>query len=124
MKMNVTDPAPLPDELAQQTQKTVLGEKTVESSLPPLCRQAAAEGIVLLKNQNGVLPLCAGAPVAVFGRVQIDYFYVGYGSGGDVNPPYTVSLLDGLCEAGVPVDDAIAQQYRAWSAANPPDMGD
>ena len=123
MNRNPTHLTPVPDELAQEMRKTVLGEKAGEASLPALCRQAAAEGIVLLKNQNNTLPLCAQAPVAVFGRVQVDWFYVGYGSGGDVNPPYTVSLLDGLCSAGVPVDGALAAQYRAWSAANPPDMG-
>ncbi|MCI8624487.1 MAG: beta-glucosidase [Provencibacterium sp.] len=123
MNHHAPKPPPVPDELAQKTQKTVYGEKTVEPDLPALCRQAAAEGIVLLKNQRGALPLQPGAPVAVFGRVQLDYFYVGYGSGGDVNPPYTVSLLAGLREAGVSVDEPLAALYEAWSAANPPDMG-
>lgn len=73
------------DQLMQETRKPVFGEKVIEEHLPTLCRQAAAEGIVLLKNQGGALPLQKDAPVAVFGRVQLDYFYVGYGSGGDVN---------------------------------------
>ncbi|NLW11610.1 MAG: hypothetical protein GX028_06305, partial [Clostridiaceae bacterium] len=55
------------------------------------CRQAAAEGLVLLKNDNNCLPLTENENIAIFGRVQHDYMYVGYGSGGDVNPPYTVS---------------------------------
>ena len=42
--------------------------------------------------------------MAVFGRVQLDWFYVGYGSGGDVNPPYRVNLMEGLRNAGVAVD--------------------
>ena len=45
-----------------------------------LCRKAAAESCVLLKN-DGILPL-NGQKVSVFGRCQINYFYVGYGSGG------------------------------------------
>ena len=77
---------PVLDELAQETRKVVLGEKVVESRLPALCRLAGAEGAVLLKNDNAALPLSTQEPVAVFGRVQVDWFYVGYGSGGDVNP--------------------------------------
>ena len=47
-----------------------------------LCRQAVAEGCVLLKN-DGTLPL-DGKRFALFGRCQCNTFYVGYGSGGDV----------------------------------------
>ena len=81
--------------LSQQLGAKAIGEKQIQPGLPQLCRRAGAEGIVLLKN-NGVLPLAKQQVVSVFGRVQADYFCVGYGSGGDVNPPYTVSLLQGL----------------------------
>lgn len=113
-----------PDALAQQTRQTALGGRDIEEHLPALCRQAAAEGAVLLKNERGALPLAPEQPVAVFGRVQNDYFYVGYGSGGDVKTPYTVSLMQGLREAGAAVDEPLAAQYAAWCADNPPDMGD
>lgn len=112
------------DELAQETQKVVYGEKTFEPHIPALARRAAAEGAVLLKNEGSVLPLPAEETVAVFGRVQFDYFYVGYGSGGDVNPPYTVNLIEGLRAAGVRIDEALASVYADWSAKNPPDMGE
>ena len=56
------------DQLMQETRKPVFGEKVIEEHLPALCRQAAAEGIVLLKNQGGALPLQKDATVAVFGR--------------------------------------------------------
>lgn len=59
----------------------------------------------------------------MFGRVQCDWFAVGYGSGGDVKAPYEVSLLDALREAGVLVSGEVAEVYEAWSAANPPDQG-
>ena len=114
---------PVLDELAQETRKVVLGEKVVESRLPALCRLAGAEGAVLLKNDNAALPLSTQEPVAVFGRVQVDWFYVGYGSGGDVNPPYTVNLMDGLRDAGVPVDQELAGLYAKWSEENVPDPG-
>lgn len=116
-------PPELLDHLAQELNKPIFGEKTIEEHMPALCRRAAAEGAVLLKNQGGVLPLTGDAPVAVFGRVQLDWFYVGYGSGGDVNPPYRVNLMDGLKNAGVPVDQELAQLYAQWSEANQPFMG-
>lgn len=61
--------------------------------------------------------------MAVFGRVQLDWFYVGYGSGGDVNPPYKVNLMEGLENAGVAVDQELAQTYAQWCAENEPFMG-
>ena len=38
-----------------------------------LARRAAAEGMVLLKNETGLLPIPAGTSVAIFGKAQIDY---------------------------------------------------
>ena len=69
-------------------------EKSITEGMPELIREAAAEGAVLLENR--ILPLAEGTKVAVFGRVQVDYFCTGYGSGGDVNAPYKVNLLEGL----------------------------
>jgi hypothetical protein len=69
-------------------------EKTITPGMPETLRHAAAQGAVLLENR--VLPFADGTHVAVFGRVQQDWFCAGYGSGGDVNFPYSVSLLEGL----------------------------
>ena len=44
------------------------------SEFARLSRDAAAEGIVLLKNEDGMLPLKQGEKAAVFGRCQIDYY--------------------------------------------------
>lgn len=78
-----------------------------------LCREIAAEGIVMLKNDNGVLPLTADRAVSVFGRVQRDYSYVGYGSGGDVNAPYKVNLIDGLCaNKNINLNEELAKTYE------------
>lgn len=95
----------------------------VDPRLADLCRRAAARGTVLLRN-DGALPLPSQAPVAVFGRVQVDWFAVGYGSGGDVNAAYTTTLLDSLVAAGVAVDEELAAEYRRWCAANPPPSGE
>ena len=66
-----------------------------------LARQAAAAGIVLLKNR-GVLPLNPGAPVALFGAGAGRTVKGGTGSG-DVNNRASVSIWQGLKEAGVPL---------------------
>ncbi len=86
-----------------------------------LCRKATAEGCVLLKN-DGVLPL-ADKQFAVFGRCQINTFYVGYGSGGDVKPPYRVSILEGLRTGGAKLDKQVAQTYENWAKMHKPDEG-
>ena len=88
-----------------------------------LCRRAGAQGSVLLKNLKGVLPLSADDRIAVFSRLQNDWFYTGYGSGGDVNAPYYVNLVDGLRNAGVKIDRELAEKYAAFSEKNPPDAG-
>jgi len=59
-----------------------------------LSRKAACEGIVLLKNENSLLPLKKGAKVAIFGNAQIDYVKCGGGSG-DVNCEYARNIYDG-----------------------------
>ncbi len=93
-------------------------DPTLDPALAGVARQAAADGLVLLHN-DGTLPL-GGRPVAVFGRVQIDWFAVGYGSGGDVKVPYVWNLLSGLRDAGVQVDAEIADLYTDWCARNRP----
>ena len=95
--------------------------KTVTEGMPQLLRSAAARSAVLLQN-NGVLPLRPGTKIALFGRTQVDGFHTGYGSGGDVNFPYTVSILEGLesCPT-VKLDEALAEKYRSFSKENPID---
>ena len=56
-----------------------------------LSRRAAAEGMVLLKNENETLPLKRGGRVAVFGKAQADYVKGGGGSG-DTTVAYVRSL--------------------------------
>ena len=86
-----------------------------------LC-SAAAEGAVLLRNDN-VLPFDKSEQVAVFGRVAVDWFYVGYGSGGDVNAPYKVNLLEGLQSRGLSYNTELAKKYLDWIEKNPADHG-
>ena len=100
-------------ELAQE-EYVVQGEATIFPGMPEILRECGGESIVLLKNEKQALPLTKEDRVAVFGRCQNDWFYVGYGSGGDVNPPYRVSLMDGLRNAGVQIYEPLADCYAAW----------
>ena len=98
------------------------GEKFIFPNMPEKCLQSAEEGTVLLKNDNAVLPI-KDEKISVFGRCQINYFYVGYGSGGDVNQPYEVSLIDGLKNNGVRLNEELLDIYEKWCADNPINHG-
>lgn len=89
-----------------------------------LARKAAAEGAVLLKNDDNVLPLQFGDRVSVFGRIQFDYYKSGTGSGGLVNTKYVVGILDALKEEkGIQINEELEQIYKNWIIENPFDRG-
>ena len=109
--------------LSQEETARAAAEKTITPGMPEILRRAAAEGAVLLKN-NGVLPLENNETLALFGRVQSEWFYTGYGSGGDVNKPYAVNLIEGVrnCSA-LTLYEPLAKVYTDWSAKNQIDHG-
>lgn len=89
-----------------------------------LARAAAAEGCVLLRNENNTLPIRPGETAAVFGRIQLDYYKSGTGSGGMVNAPYVHSILDGLSlYPDVRIYEPLLSCYRTWIQAHPFDCG-
>ncbi|MCL2188882.1 MAG: glycoside hydrolase family 3 C-terminal domain-containing protein [Defluviitaleaceae bacterium] len=94
------------------------GSREVAPAYQSLIRRAAGEGIVMLKN-DGALPLSTNV-VSVFGRIQVDYFYVGNGSGGDVKSPYFVNLMQGLENNGrISLNRKLAEIYADWCTRNP-----
>ena len=66
-----------------------------------LAREAAVEGIVLLKNE-GVLPLSTASAIALLGSGAEKTIKGGIGSG-DVNNRENISIYQGMKEAGVTI---------------------
>ena len=78
-------------------------------------RQSAAEGMVLMKN-NEALPLKESVKnVALYGCTSYDFIAGGTGSG-NVNHAYVVSLLDGLKNGGYTVSDELKTAYEKYIA--------
>ena len=80
-----------------------------------LSLEAAEEGMVLLKNEGGVLPFPAGTRTAIFGKGQIDYVRGGGGSG-DVTTSYTRSIYEGMkqkeAEGRIQIFDPLSAFYE------------
>ena len=81
-----------------------------------ISREAAADGMVLLKNNDQALPIPQNLHhIALFGINGYDLIAGGTGSG-DVNKAYKVSLQQGLSDAGLNVEQELQNQYTAYLA--------
>lgn len=106
-----------------QEENTADGTARAFEPMPDIALKAAEESIVLLKNINNTLPVKDDEVISVFGRCQFDYFYVGYGSGGDVNAPYQVNLIKGLKESNANIYSPVLNLYEDWCEKNPVSHG-
>lgn len=88
-----------------------------------LAREAVREGMVLLKNENDVLPLKSDCRLAVFGRMQNNYYKSGTGSGGMVNVPKVWSIVEGLKEEKIELNEELLRIYAEFEKTHPFDPG-
>ena len=76
-----------------------------------LSASAAAEGMVLLKNEDGVLPLQKGKLIAGFGKGLHDIVKGGGGSG-DVYTPFIISVAQGIEKKGGRLYTPLSEYYH------------
>ncbi len=90
------------------------GERvTASKTHRELSKNAAKEGMVLLKNNQNILPLAKGSKVALFGKGSFDYVKGGGGSG-DVTVEYITTLYDGMraLKEQVSIFEELSDFYR------------
>lgn len=81
-----------------------------------LLRRVAAESMVLLKNEDSVLPLAKGK-LALYGCASYDLVPANMGVNGVNRGVYHVSLVQGLREAGFEVFQPVLREYTDYIAA-------
>ena len=97
------------------------GTLTQETSDAAVLRveEIADEGIVLLQNDDGLLPLAANSNVNVFGWSSTNPVYGGTGSGALNDAYHIVSLLEGLQNAGFKTNTELSQFYTDYRSDRP-----
>ena len=80
-----------------------------------ITRNSASEGMVLLKNDD-VLPFSDINNIALLGVTSYEFIAGGTGSG-DVNEAYTISLEEGLSNAGFKINNIAKQTFETHKIA-------
>ena len=89
-----------------------------------LAARVAAEGSVLLENENRALPLAKGEKIALFGRASYNYYKSGTGSGGMVNVNHVVDIPEALAKDNLyELNAEVDETYRSWLKDHPYDAG-
>ena len=84
-----------------------------------LCEDIADEGIVLLKNEDNILPLTNTQNINVFGWASTNPCYGGTGSGALSDANETTTLLGGLEDAGYKINTELTDFYKAYREDRP-----
>ena len=84
-----------------------------------LCEDIADEGIVLLKNEDNILPLTNTQNINVFGWASTNPCYGGTGSGALSDAYETTTLLGGLEDAGYKINTELTDFYIAYREDRP-----
>lgn len=80
-------------------------------------RRAAADGMVLLKNENKVLPLSKSEEIALFGVASYRCFRQGWGSG-DMMAQQPTQIYEGLLDAGYKLNSEVFEINEKWVKEN------
>ncbi|MGG3282233.1 glycoside hydrolase family 3 N-terminal domain-containing protein [Paenibacillus solani] len=115
---NLTAFGPLSTLLTLATGKGKISEAS-GSHAKAVGEKIAAEGIVLLDNEDNFLPLESKTKINVFGWASTNPIYGGTGSGAMSDAYPTVSLLDGLTKAGFDLNNELSEFYTAYRAERP-----
>ena len=97
--------------------KYMLSDATV-SKANELAKEVQSEAITMLKNDDSNLPL-SNKKVNVFGWGSTNPVYGGTGSGSMSDQYDTVSLLDGMKEAGLKTNTDLSKLYTDYRADRP-----
>lgn len=84
----------------------------LEAAYLAVCEEVESEGIVLLKNDNGALPLAANDKVSCFLTGSVRFNYSASGSSAADTSGYS-SLKDALSAAGLSVNESLWNWYDA-----------
>ena len=109
---------PMSSMISLATGAGTIAEET-SAAATELCEDIADEGIVLLENKNNTLPLAEGTKLNVFGWSSTNPVYGGTGSGSLSDSYPTVSLLEGLENAGFEVNQELVDFYTEYRADRP-----
>lgn len=99
------------------TTKYMLSDTTV-SKANELAKDVQSEAVTLLKNDDSNLPL-SGKKVNVFGWGSTNPVYGGTGSGSMSKQYKTVSLLDGMKQAGLKTNTELSKLYTDYRKDRP-----